>query len=45
MLILFAGLYLILAIGTIVVLTRMFKRNPVERELDDRHAEKDGELI
>ena len=31
MLILFAGLYLILAIGTIVVLTRMFKRNPVER--------------
>ncbi|MBS4176793.1 cytochrome ubiquinol oxidase subunit I [Lederbergia citrea] len=42
MLVLFAGLYIILAIGTIVVLSRMFRKNPVERELEDREAEKGG---
>ncbi|AQQ52455.1 cytochrome ubiquinol oxidase subunit I [Planococcus lenghuensis] len=42
MLILFAGLYLILGIGSIVVLTRMFRRNPVEQELADREAERGG---
>lgn len=44
MLILFAGLYLILAIASIVVLTRMFRRNTVEQELSDRDAEKDGDM-
>ncbi|MBU8880334.1 cytochrome ubiquinol oxidase subunit I [Bacillus sp. FJAT-29790] len=43
MLILFAGLYLILGIGSIVVLTKMFRRNPVEKEIADRLAEMDGE--
>ncbi len=43
MIILFAGLYIILGIGTIVVLTRMYKRNPVEKELADREARKGGE--
>lgn len=42
MLILFAGLYVILAIGSVVILSRMFKRNPVERELEDRGLEKGG---
>ncbi|MCP8970129.1 cytochrome ubiquinol oxidase subunit I [Ectobacillus ponti] len=39
MLLLFAALYLILAIGSITVLTRMFRHNPVERELADRGGE------
>lgn len=43
MIILFAGLYIVLGIGTIVVLTRMYKRNPIEKELADRQAQKDGE--
>jgi cytochrome bd ubiquinol oxidase subunit I len=43
MIILFAGLYIILGIGTIVVLTRMYRRNPVEQELADRQAQKGGE--
>ncbi|GIN93941.1 cytochrome ubiquinol oxidase subunit I [Siminovitchia terrae] len=42
MLVLFAGLYIILAIGSVVVLSRMFRSNPVERELEDRQAEKGG---
>lgn len=42
MLVLFAGLYVILAIGTIVVLSRMFRKNPVERELEERASEKGG---
>ncbi len=42
MLVLFAGLYIILAIGSVVVLSRMFRSNPVERELEDREAEKGG---
>lgn len=42
MLVLFAGLYIVLAIGSVVVLRRMFKSNPVERELRERHAEERG---
>lgn len=44
MLLLFAGLYLILAIGSTVVLTRMFRKNTVEQELADREMEKEGEF-
>ncbi|GEK33758.1 cytochrome ubiquinol oxidase subunit I [Kurthia sibirica] len=36
---LFAILYVILGIGSVVVLRRMFKNNPVERELEERHNE------
>lgn len=43
MIILFAGLYLILGIGTIVVLSRMYRRNPVEKELAARENAKGGE--
>lgn len=42
MIILFAGLYFVLGVGTIVVLSRMYKRNPVEKELADREAQKGG---
>jgi cytochrome d ubiquinol oxidase subunit I len=45
MLYLFAGLYIVLGIGSIVVLTRMFRKNPVEQELKDRHAEKGGDIL
>lgn len=41
-LLLFAGLYTVLGIGTVVVLSRMFRKNPVEQELVDRYAEKRG---
>lgn len=41
MLVLFAGLYLILGVGSVVVLRRMFKRNPVEQEIEDRRKEGD----
>ncbi|GLB61993.1 cytochrome ubiquinol oxidase subunit I [Cytobacillus sp. NCCP-133] len=44
MLLLFAGLYLVLAVGSIIVLTRMFRKNPVEQELSDRELEKEGDL-
>ncbi|MFB5088301.1 cytochrome ubiquinol oxidase subunit I [Psychrobacillus sp. PGGUH221] len=44
MLVLFAGLYIVLGIGSIVVLTRMFRKNPVEQELEDRHAERGGDI-
>ena len=44
MLILFAGLYLILGIGSVVVLTRMFRKNPVEQEIEDRRKEKGGDI-
>lgn len=43
MIVLFAGLYVILGIGTVVVLTRMYKRNPVEDELAMRESNKGGE--
>lgn len=42
MIILFAGLYFILGVGTIVVLSRMYKRNPVEKELAARENAKKG---
>ncbi|WP_045518183.1 cytochrome ubiquinol oxidase subunit I [Neobacillus niacini] len=45
MLLLFAGLYLILGIGSIVVLMRMFRKNTVEQELSDRAAERSGEVL
>lgn len=44
MLILFCALYLVLGVGSVVVLTRMFRKNPVEQELEDRHAEKGGDI-
>lgn len=43
MLLLFAGLYLVLGIGSVVVLMRMFRKNTVEQELLDRAAERSGE--
>lgn len=45
MLILFSLLYLILGIGSIVVLRRMFRNNPVEREIEDREIEKGGDVL
>ncbi|MEN2465777.1 cytochrome ubiquinol oxidase subunit I [Ornithinibacillus sp. FSL M8-0202] len=39
MLLLFCGLYVILGIGSIVILTRMFRKNPVERELAERKGD------
>ncbi|WP_313799230.1 cytochrome ubiquinol oxidase subunit I [Cytobacillus sp.] len=44
MLILFAGLYIILGIGSVIVLSRMFRKNTIEQELSDREAEEEGEL-
>lgn len=41
MLILFAGLYIVLAIGSIVVLIRMFRNNPIEREIEE-HKQVEG---
>ncbi|MBG9454201.1 cytochrome D ubiquinol oxidase subunit I [Lysinibacillus sphaericus] len=45
MLVLFAGVYIVLGIGSIVVLVRMFKKNPIEREIEDRHDEKGGDIL
>jgi len=45
MLVLFAGLYLILGVGSVVVLRRMFKRNPVEQEIEDRRKEQGGDVL
>jgi len=28
-----------------VVLVRMFKKNPIEREIEDRHSEKGGDFL
>ncbi|VEI05863.1 cytochrome ubiquinol oxidase subunit I [Kurthia zopfii] len=39
---LFGVLYIILGIGSVIILRRMFKNNPVEKELEERHNE-DGE--
>ncbi|PIC76386.1 cytochrome ubiquinol oxidase subunit I [Sporosarcina sp. P19] len=44
MLVLFALLYLVLGIGSVVVLRRMFIRNPVEQEIVDRQQEKGGDI-
>lgn len=43
MLIAFAVLYVILLVGTVVVLTRMFRNNPVEKELELIEAEQRSE--
>lgn len=42
MLLLFAGLYLVLGAASVVVLSRMFRKNTVEQELTDRAIEKAG---
>ncbi|PKR78407.1 cytochrome ubiquinol oxidase subunit I [Halalkalibacillus sediminis] len=42
MLFLFAGLYIVLGTASVIVLTKMFKKNPVEQELAD-HAYERGE--
>lgn len=44
MLWLFCGLYLVLGIGSVLVLGRMFRKNPVEQELADRASEKAGDM-
>ncbi|MGE7546562.1 MULTISPECIES: cytochrome ubiquinol oxidase subunit I [Sporosarcina] len=44
MLVLFALLYLVLGIGSVVVLRRMFIRNPVEQEIADRQQVKGGDI-
>lgn len=44
LLLLFSAVYLILGIGSIVVLRRMFKKNPIEREIKERHANEGGGL-
>lgn len=44
MLIIFSVVYLILGIGSVVVLRRMFRRNPIEKEIADRTAERGGDL-
>lgn len=36
MLVLFCLLYLVLGIASVIVLVRLFRRNPVERELAER---------
>jgi len=41
MLILFAGLYIVLAVGSILVLIRMFRNNPIEREIEE-HKQVEG---
>lgn len=40
MLILFCALYTILGIGSVIVLRRMFKSNPIEKEIADRKSER-----
>jgi cytochrome bd ubiquinol oxidase subunit I len=45
MLLLFAGLYLILGISTVIVLSRMFRKNTVEQELKDRVYMISGDTI
>lgn len=42
MLILFCILYLVLGIGSIVVLRRMYRANPIELEIEHRMSEKGG---
>lgn len=45
MLILFCLLYLVLGVGSVVVLRKMFRNNPVEREIEDRDSEKGGDVL
>lgn len=42
MLMLFCLLYLVLGIGSVVVLLRMFRKNPIEKEIADRQADRSG---
>lgn len=42
MIILFAGLYLVLGIGTVVVLRRIFKNNPLEKDLEKKQGGDSG---
>lgn len=44
MLILFCILYLVLGIGSAVVLRRMFRSNTIEKEIAEREAEKRGDM-
>lgn len=44
MLLLFCILYIVLGIGSIVVLSRMFRSNPIEKEIEDRESKKGGEV-
>jgi len=44
MLVLFCLLYLVLGVGSVVVLRRMFRNNPVEREIEDRDSEKGSDV-
>ncbi|MFC5559158.1 cytochrome ubiquinol oxidase subunit I [Ureibacillus thermophilus] len=43
MFLLFCILYLVLGIGSVVVLRRMYRLNPIEREIEDRMAEIGGD--
>ncbi|HHY73350.1 MAG TPA: cytochrome ubiquinol oxidase subunit I [Bacillus bacterium] len=43
MLYLFAALYLVLAIGSMTVLSRMFRTYPIEQELADRNLKRKGD--
>lgn len=45
MLALFAVTYVILGIGSVVILVRMFRNNPVEREIADRNRVKGGDVV
>lgn len=45
MLILFCLLYLVLGVGSVVVLRKMFRNNPVEREIEDRDSEKGSDIL
>lgn len=45
MLVLFCLLYLVLGVGSVVVLRRMFRKNPVEREIAERNTEKGGDML
>lgn len=40
MLLLFCILYIILAFGSVIVLRRMFRSNPIEKEIEDREFER-----
>lgn len=45
MLLLFCLLYFVLGVGSVVVLTRMFRKNPVEQEIEDRNMEKGRDIL
>ena len=45
MLLLFCLLYFVLGVGSVVVLMRMFRKNPVEQEIEDRNMEKGRDIL